>query len=87
MERGYLEPSSKLRVVINISIPRRNEGQAGVEDQTTDKNDLGETTGKRMIDISILSHQSQYLVSSTYDCSYGFFKTCHVCVMQIPCRK
>lgn len=87
MERGYLEPSSKLRVVINISIPRRNEGQAGVEDQTTDKNDLGETAEKRMIDISILSHQSQHLVSSTYDRSYGFFKTCHVCVMQITCRK
>lgn len=87
MERGYLEPSSKLRVVINISIPRRNEGQAGVEDQTSDKNDLGEATEKRMIDISILSHQSKHLVSSTYDCSHGFFKTRHVCVMQIICRK
>lgn len=87
MARGYLEPSSKRRVVINISIPRRNEGQAGVEDQTSDKNDLGEATEKRMIDISILSHQSKHLVSSTYDCSRGFFKTHHVCVMQIVCRK
>lgn len=58
LERGYLEPSSKLRVS-STSIPRRSEGQAGVEDQTADKNDLGERIDKRMIDTSILAHQSK----------------------------